>query len=114
LSCWVLYFNPGRPSADDIASLDSPLAANLLAGVHAQKKKSFTALFAKAGNDGLDLLRRMLCFNPDKRISVEEALHHPYLRTFASPAEEVICRQKAAMPIDDNVKLSKHEYKKAL
>lgn len=86
----------------------------MLAGVHAQKKKSFTAVFAKAGNEGLDLLRKMLCFNPDKRITVEEALHHPYLKMFSSPTEEIVCKQKASIPIDDNVKLSKHEYKKAL
>lgn len=71
-------------------------------------------MFAKVGNEGLDLLRRMLCFNPDKRISVEDALHHPYLKMFSSPTEEVICKYKANVPIDDNVKLSKQEYKKAL
>jgi serine/threonine protein kinase len=29
--------------------------------------------------DGLDLMRKMLCVNPEERISVEEALKHPFL-----------------------------------
>ena len=32
----------------------------------------------------LDLLKRMLQFNPDDRITVDEALNHPYLRLFQS------------------------------
>lgn len=30
----------------------------------------------------LDLLRKMLVFNPHNRITVEEALRHPYLKDF--------------------------------
>ena len=30
----------------------------------------------------LDLLKRMLVFNPKNRISVEEALQHPYMKDF--------------------------------
>lgn len=41
----------------------------------------------------LDLLGRMLTFNPNKRISVEEALAHPYLEQYYDPTDEV-CSQK--------------------
>lgn len=37
----------------------------------------------------LDLLGRMLTFNPIKRISVEEALAHPYLEQYYDPTDEV-------------------------
>lgn len=37
-------------------------------------------LFTAAGEDALDLMRRLLVFNPEKRISCEEALSHPYFR----------------------------------
>lgn len=38
----------------------------------------------------LDLLDRLLAFNPASRISVEDALKHPYLRSFYEPNDEVI------------------------
>lgn len=37
----------------------------------------------------LDLLDRMLTFNPIKRITVEEALAHPYLEQYYDPSDEV-------------------------
>ena len=37
----------------------------------------------------LDLLDRMLTFNPHKRVTVEEALAHPYLEQYYDPDDEV-------------------------
>jgi len=36
----------------------------------------------------VDLLRKMLTFDPEKRISVEEALAHPYLKDLYCPSDE--------------------------
>ena len=37
----------------------------------------------------LDLLDRMLTFNPNRRINVEQALAHPYLEQYYDPGDEV-------------------------
>lgn len=37
----------------------------------------------------LDLLGKMLTFNPHQRITVEEALSHPYLEQYYDPDDEV-------------------------
>ena len=37
----------------------------------------------------LDLLDKMLTFNPHRRITVEEALAHPYLEQYYDPQDEV-------------------------
>ena len=37
----------------------------------------------------LDLLDKMLTFNPHKRITVEQALAHPYLEQYYDPSDEV-------------------------
>eukprot|EP00831_Metopus_contortus_P052831 TRINITY_DN4437_c0_g1_i4.p1 TRINITY_DN4437_c0_g1~~TRINITY_DN4437_c0_g1_i4.p1 ORF type:complete len:220 (+),score=46.03 TRINITY_DN4437_c0_g1_i4:105-764(+) len=36
---------------------------------------------------GVDILKRMLCLNPDKRISAAEALNHPYFSASPMPCE---------------------------
>ena len=39
----------------------------------------------------LDLLDKMLTFNPHRRITVEQALAHPYLEQYYDPEDEVSC-----------------------
>jgi serine/threonine protein kinase len=41
----------------------------------------------------LDLLDKMLVFNPHKRISVDEALAHPYLKTLHNVKSESECKR---------------------
>ena len=39
-----------------------------------------TDVFKGYGNsDAIDLIKRMLTFDPEKRISIDEALEHPYM-----------------------------------
>lgn len=37
----------------------------------------------------LDLLGKMLCFNPHQRVTVEQVLAHPYLKQYYDPDDEV-------------------------
>lgn len=46
----------------------------------------------------LDLLDKMLTFNPHKRIEVEQALAHPYLEQYYDPSDEVRARALGCFP----------------
>jgi mitogen-activated protein kinase 7 len=54
-------------------------------------KVPFQRLFPNANPDALDLLDRMLAFDPSSRISVEEALEHRYLHIWHDASDEPAC-----------------------
>lgn len=56
-----------------------------------KRKQPWAALFPKANPVGLDLLDKMLTFNPQKRITVTQALEHPYLASLHCEEEEPVC-----------------------
>ena len=47
--------------------------------------------FPSATPEALDLLRKMLSIHPKKRITVEEALAHPFFSQLHSPEDEPVC-----------------------
>ena len=62
----------------------------------------------------IDLLLKLLQFNPKKRLTAEEALEHPYVADFHNPEEEILCDHKIEIPLDDNNKFSREEYRQKL
>jgi mitogen-activated protein kinase 15 len=42
-------------------------------------KKPLEDMLNEAPVEGVDLLRKLLQFNPDKRITADEALRHPFV-----------------------------------
>ena len=60
------------------------------------------------------MISKLLVFNPNQRLTAEEALEHPYLRDFHDPAEETSYPGTIEIPIDDNKKFSIRDYREAL
>lgn len=104
----------GKPKPEDIESLESPHAATILSSVNAVKKKSFQNFFTGASELALDFIRKLLVFNPNHRLTVEEALRHKYLEQFSSPEEELVCDHVIEIPMDDNTKFTVKEYRDAI
>lgn len=52
--------------------------------VNFRSKKSLENLIPNAGDESIDLLRRLLQFNPDKRITAEEGLHHSFVNAYVT------------------------------
>jgi hypothetical protein len=64
-------------------------------------------LYPHANPQALDLIRHMLVFDPSKRISVVEALAHPYLADYHYPDDEPAAPSVVEFPFDKLGALSK-------
>jgi len=67
-------------------------------------------MFPQASPEALDILKQMLQFNPNKRITAEKALAHPYVAQFHNPAAEPKCEKEIKIAIDDDHKFSIADY----
>lgn len=104
----------GKPKTEDVDSLDSESAWNVLNSQNIKQKHTFSSLFKGASKHCIDFQKRTLEFNPKKRITIEEAQKHPFVEQFHNPEEETCCEKIIVIPISDTVKLSIKEYQHAL
>jgi len=104
----------GFPNKEDLASVKSRFTESMLENVNVKERKSFQSLYPSASPEGLDLLSKLLQFNPAKRISSTDALKHPFLKQFWNPEEEMTMKSPIKISIDDNVRFTISEYRKSL
>jgi len=105
----------GLPTPEDIDSIQSEFAAQMLANLPPPAvPRSIDTMYPSADADSIDLLQKLLMFNPSKRLNAEEALEHPYVSQFHVPEEESVCEKTITIPIDDNKKLTVAAYRDEL
>lgn len=104
----------GFPSKADMEAIHSKYTASMLENVTVHERKSLRSLYPSATPEALDLLGKLLHFNPQKRISSAEALRHPFLRQFSKPEEELTMAAPIKISIDDNKRFSIGDYRKSL
>ncbi|KAJ1933213.1 mitogen activated protein kinase [Linderina macrospora] len=80
----------GTPTSDDYLSIKSRRARDFIRGMSLKQKVNFSELFPTASPLAIDLMEKMLTFNPKKRITVEEALAHDYLAQYHDDNDEPV------------------------
>jgi mitogen-activated protein kinase 1/3 len=73
---------------EDYYGIKSRRAREYIRSLPFKKKIPWKVMFPRTNDLALDLLERLLAFNPVKRITVEEALKHPYLEPYHDPDDE--------------------------
>lgn len=81
----------GTPNEETLARIGSPRAQEYVRNLPYMQKVQFSSLFRGANPDALDLLDKMLAFDPTSRISVETALAHTYLNVWHDASDEPTC-----------------------
>lgn len=77
----------GTPPEDEIEAIRCEPARRYIRQMGYKPKVPFSQLF-RSSPAAIDLLERMLAFDPSKRCTVEEALEHPYLASLHDPDDE--------------------------
>ncbi|KAK9123769.1 hypothetical protein Sjap_013371 [Stephania japonica] len=81
----------GSPTDSDLTFLRSENARKYVKDLPEVPKQSFSDMFPDMSPTAIDLAERMLVFDPSKRITVDEALNHPYLSSLHEINEEPTC-----------------------
>uniref|UniRef100_A0A8C5J4F6 Mitogen-activated protein kinase 15 n=1 Tax=Junco hyemalis TaxID=40217 RepID=A0A8C5J4F6_JUNHY len=107
------------PSPEDILALQSEYKASVINLYHflltSRQRVAFEEIFPPSTPlPALDLLKKLLVFNPDKRFTAEEALQHPYVSRFHCPSREPSLDFDVILPLGDDVQLSVAEYRNKL
>ncbi|PWN19795.1 Pkinase-domain-containing protein [Microstroma glucosiphilum] len=84
----------GTPSEETLRRVGSPRAQEYIRSLPYKQRIPFSTLYPNANPLALDLLEKMLAFDPALRISCEEALQHPYLAVWHDPIDEPLCPRK--------------------
>ena len=77
-------------------------------------KQPLRTLLAAAPLEAVDLLEKLLVLNPDKRLTAEQALEHPYVRAFHKPEREPALDHDVVPTLSDAIQLTVDEYRTKL
>lgn len=104
----------GRPTNNDLDNMKISFANEILPNLNGKKSKSIGHMFNNCPPEAIDLLRKLLAYNPAKRPSATEVLAHPFFEKFHNEVEETICSTKVIIPINDAQRLSLKVYRDAI
>ena len=103
----------GTPDEEDIESIESEKARRYIASLPLKPPIPPERIFPNANPEAIDLLQRMLVFHPGKRITVEDALAHPYLASLHDPSDEPLAHAEFSFDFE-RVPLTKQALRELL
>lgn len=113
--CELIFNLIGTPTEQDIMNIPNPRSREKVMRFTPRVGKSFELAFRGCNPLGIDLLKRLLTFDPVQRITVDEALRHPYLSELHFPEDEPISTPVSSLDFAfENTVLSMRELKDLL
>ena len=82
----------GTPTDDELEFISASKAKSYIKALPWAPQPNMLKMFPGANPEAVDLLQKMLQFDPRRRISVDEALAHPWLKELHDVAEEPIAK----------------------
>uniref|UniRef100_A0A8C6QZZ6 Mitogen-activated protein kinase 15 n=1 Tax=Nannospalax galili TaxID=1026970 RepID=A0A8C6QZZ6_NANGA len=102
------------PSMEELQDLGLDYSASILHNLGSRPRQTLDALLPPdSPPEALDLLRRLLVFAPDKRLSAVQALQHPYVQRFHCPDREWTRGFDVRLPVHEGEQLSTRQSRPA-
>jgi p38 MAP kinase len=86
----------GTPPEDVIQSIASENTLRFVQSLPKRERVDFRQKFANADDSAIDMLEKMLVFDPKKRVDATNGLEHEYVSPYHDPSDEPV----AAEPFD--------------
>lgn len=78
----------GTPDSSLVQKMQSKDAQSYVLGLRPQKKKNFKDVFASMDENAVGIMEGMLLLDPETRLTVKQALSHPFLAEYHDPESE--------------------------
>ncbi|KAI4365985.1 hypothetical protein MLD38_021916 [Melastoma candidum] len=91
----------GTQSEEDLEFIENPRLKRFIETLPHSPGVNFSEMFHGANPMAIDLLKRMLVFDPRKRITVAEALRHPYLIECYNPSSDIPARSQIQLDMSN-------------
>jgi|TARA_B110000305_G_C19372826_1_gene605420 serine/threonine protein kinase len=102
----------GNPSAKMVNQIENEKNKEFVQQLPKREGKNFDELFKGASKEAIDLIKKMLTYDPEERITIAEALKHPYLKALHYPDDEPTTEPVSAFDFDfEKYSLSKEDFK---
>ena len=102
----------GNPTSKLVNQIENEKNRDFVLQLPKREGKDFGQVFKGANIHAIDLLKRMLTYDPEERITVNEALAHPYLKQLHFPDDEPTTEQVSAYDFDfEKFSLGKDDFK---
>ncbi|OHS93308.1 Extracellular signal-regulated kinase 2 [Tritrichomonas foetus] len=102
----------GPPSQSDIDAMQSSFTQTMLSNLsYSRPRMKLEEKLSGASPDAIDLVKKLISFNPADRPTAEECLKHPYVAQFHNEKKEIEAPEKIYMALPDSQHFTAREYR---
>ena len=105
----VIFDVIGTPTEDEMAFVTDAKALEYLKTFTKRDRKDLSSQYPAAGKEGIDLLVKMLSFNPFMRPSVSDCIEHPFLEKSRDKVKELKANAPATVEFESEKELTEEQ-----
>ncbi|KAL3493189.1 mitogen-activated protein kinase mpkC [Aspergillus germanicus] len=91
----------GNPPDEVIERITTKNTRRMMQSLQKFKPRPLREVFPAADDEAINLLEKLLVFDPDQRYSAEQGLKHPYMAPYHDPMDEPIATEKFDWSFND-------------